>query len=477
MIGTDQIAKRPSADLLCLVAATVIGATAAIASPALAFGLAIFGGLAAVSLIRLSLSWVLFLIIAPWAGLANVLAGGRLVALGLDLFLILCTGLLLLGRDRVRIESDRSLSVANLGLWLVLVIGLTGILNPKGLALLGAMEGFRAFFLPILGLFAGYNIVKRNPRMDSTILTTLVIACCLVAAMGIRQALSPAPLDMAIITNSQTNIMPFQVTGTNRLRAFSPLPGPFHFGLLMMCGLLILFARMQHRMQLSHLAALPLLLVATALNATRLNWFGIAVGAVTLSLVSLDTVRLRRWLVRTATMLVGTSITLLLVLTLDILQPIRSFALSLIDPTTSTSFIFRVAGWRYDILPAILAHPWVGYGTGMAKDGLGPYTSHNLLLKLLIEGGVTLFSAYLVAVVAITVALVRRREHLGARLGLALLVGVHAAGMLGPILDAYPGNLFVWLLLGAALNLEPSIPAQTLQGTSSGEQAFSVLGT
>jgi hypothetical protein len=41
------------------------------------------------------------------------------------------------------------------------------------------------------------------------------------------------------------------------------------------------------------------------------------------------------------------------------------------------------------------------------------------------------------------------------------LAGVHAAGMFGPMLDAYPGNLFLWLLLGAAIASQA--PGELLQ--------------
>ena len=87
----------------------------------------------------------------------------------------------------------------------------------------------------------------------------------------------------------------------------------------------------------------------------------------------------------------------------------------------------------------------------LAKDGLGPFTSHNLFLKLLIEGGTALLAVYLVLIATAFVALWRRRQDHHAQLGIALLVGVHAAGMFGPILDAYPGNLLVWLIVGAGL--------------------------
>jgi O-antigen ligase len=142
----------------------------------------------------------------------------------------------------------------------------------------------------------------------------------------------------------------------------------------------------------------------------------------------------------------------LLVLQSQALAVISSFGSTLFRPLTNTSFVFRVFGWYHDVLPAIRQAPVFGHGTGMAKDGLGPYTSHSILFKILLEGGVLLLAIYLLAIVIVTTLLLRNlRQGRPQRVALACLVGVHVAGLFIPLLDTYPGNLYFWMMLGSGL--------------------------
>jgi hypothetical protein len=435
--------------------AVASGVALALLNPSLGGGLAVFIILLFVAQRQLAYSWLLAVAIAPWGTLANAITQGRLVPLGLDLFLIVFV-LTLLVQPRGTLARDAEVAVALVGSVTVQIVGAAEILNSRGLPIVDGMEGFRAFFLPLSGLAVGVFLGRRIESFGRDLAVAVVASVLIVAAMGIRQAIQPATIDLVIVQNSQSGLQPFLVTGTNRLRAFSPLPGPFHFGLLMLLGITVLagdtFARRTHW----RLAGLAFLVLALLLNATRLNWLGTAVALSVLLLSSLELASLHRWLVRLGSIALVALGSLWAFFQVESLEPIRRFAVSVIDPTTSTSFIYRVLGWRHDILPAIGRAPWVGYGTGMAKDGLGPLTSHNLFLKLLLEGGITLLVPYLVTITALTIALARRRAHPHARAGIALLAGVHAAGMFGPILDAFPGNLFFWLLLGTAVAVKPA---------------------
>jgi O-antigen ligase/polysaccharide polymerase Wzy-like membrane protein len=419
-------------------------------NPSLAFALSILAGLLAISYSGLSHAWLVVILVAPWGTLANAATQGRLVPLGLDLFLILFA-VALLGQPPERLKVDRIATVALLGGLLVQAIGLAEMLNPTGLPVVDAMEGFRAFFLPVSGLAIGVFLRRRGRAFGTDLSAAIVVSALTVAAMGIRQALIPGSMDLAIIQNSQSGLLPFLITGTNRLRAFSPLPGPFHFGLLMLIGIAALAAPTLRRWTRWRFIAVAFLVIALLFNATRLNWLGTAVAVGTILLSSLSFSSIRAWVIRLVAVVLALVATTWASFQLEALAPVRQFAMSLIDPTTTTSFIYRVLGWRHDIFPAIASAPWVGYGTGMAKDGLGPFTSHNVFLKLLLEGGGLLFGAYFVTMAAVVAALVRKRREPLAQFGLGLTAGVHAAGMFGPILDAYPANLFFWLVLGAGL--------------------------
>jgi O-antigen ligase len=269
--------------------------------------------------------------------------------------------------------------------------------------------------------------------------------------MGIRQFVAIGAVDWAIIHSSQSGILPFRATGSAVIRAFSPLPGPFHFGLLMMMGLTLVFARSMERARVGAILAALVMVPALAMNATRLNWMGTAAALAVAALAALRGDRAFRLLGRLCMAAAVAVAVLWQVIQSAAFASLARFSQTIMNPTSESSYVLRVQGWLTDIFPAIGRHPWLGYGTGMAKDGSGVYTSHNILLKVLIEGGVVLLVPYLLGLVACGVALWRRRDVPEARAAFALILGVHTGGMLGPLLDAFPANVFFWLLLGAGL--------------------------
>ncbi len=458
MAATPKIASEASGRRwLTIVVCGSLGAALAGLNPSLGAGVVALIFLLTVATYRLVYGLLVLVVMAPWASLTNVLTDGRLVALGLDCFVIAVTfvAAFVLLSDRYRLESSVLLAIAGTGV--TVLVGFIGMFNPKGLPLLGGMEGFRAFFLPIFGLPLGVFITRRQPQFGTHLGTAVLVAALAVALMGIRQALTLWPVDLAIIDFSQSGLLPFEITGTNRLRAFSPLPGPFHFGFLMMIAVTIAVASILERPRKPLALVMPLFATAMILNATRLNWLGAGVAIVASVGLSLKPARLIRWTGRLALLALVAAPLVWYLIQAPSMAPVRDLGRSLVNPWTTTSFVYRVLGWQHDVLPAIRASPLIGYGTGMAKDGLGPFTSHSLFFKVQLEGGALLLAAYLLTVCASVFALVRRHDVLIARLGLALTAGVLAAGTFGPVLDAYPGNLYFWLLIGSALGCDQSV--------------------
>ena len=440
-----------------------VGAAAlALQSPALAIAGSILLVFGLIAVADLRYGTVALILIAPWMTLGNVLAGERWVALGADALLMLLTvGAAAVMNGRT---MDRGSRVIGWVLFATLAIGALQMANPRGLSLLGDLEGYRAFFLPLLGIPIGYAMSRADPQFSGVLLRGVVASSLVVAVMGIRQAMAPGAIDWAIIESAQSDFLPFTITGTRRLRAFSPLPGPFHYGLMMSMALTVTVALALFRPRAWQAAAIGVVIAGLALNATRLNWAGAAVALVVVVIASLSSDRIVRWFPRLIALTVIASVTVWGVMRLAVLSPIRTFAGEfLADPLANTSYVYRILGWVTDIIPAIQSAPLVGYGTGMAKDGLGPFTSHNVLLKLLIEGGAILLIAYGILIALILLALWRTRStSVPARAGIAMILGAHAAGMFGPLLDAYPANVYLWLVLGGALSdaerPSPSIP-------------------
>lgn len=436
---------------VALGVAAAAAALLTLTSAAFAAAATLFIVVALVAVADLQIAVVVLLVMAPWMTLANVLVGGRWVALAADGLLILVFASLPSLSDGWRPRGPLKWITVS---WLaILFVGLAGMANPRGLNLLGDLEGYRAFFLPLLALPVGFVLVRRNASFERTMLLAIIGAAVCVALMGIRQAISISSIDLDIIQNAKSDFLPFTITGTNRLRAFSPLPGPFHFGLMMMIAITIVAGLALQRARAWHGMALVILLIALGLNATRLNWAGTLLAIISLFLLSLSCERLMR-----------TSMSVLILAlvgfgAIRLMGDVRGFATLqrfatsfFSNPLENTSYTYRVLSWFTEIIPAIRASPIFGYGTGMAKDGLGPYSSHNVILKLLIEGGALLLLPYLILLAFIMRALWRRRRiSLTARAAIALILGVHTAGMFGPILDAFPANEYFWLLIGVAL--------------------------
>ena len=429
-----------------LIALGAIGV--ALLDPTLAIALLLFATLFSMACRDVHAAVATVIVVAPWTTLTNSLLGGRFVPVGADAF-VLSAALLLPATIPRPWVLDRASRLSLHATLACVAIAILQIFNPRGLGIVGGAEGFRAFAMPMLALPLGLAIGRLRPASESALVRAILLASGLVAIMGIRQSIAISNLDMAIIEHAKSDYLPFLITGTNRLRAFSPLPGPFHFGLLMTEALLIVVAFLQEG-RLRFMALVALFLAALALNATRLNWLGCAVGLAVMVALSIEPKRLARWISRLlAALTVGAGVLWLLARAgFTVLE--RFAAAFFTNPTANTSYVYRVLGWVEDIIPAIKRAPLAGYGTGMAKDGLGPYTSHNILFKVLIEGGGLLFIPYIVAISALAVALYQRRKRPVARATLAIIAAVHAAGMFGPMLDTYPANLYFWLVAGLA---------------------------
>jgi O-antigen ligase len=122
--------------------------------------------------------------------------------------------------------------------------------------------------------------------------------------------------------------------------------------------------------------------------------------------------------------------------------------------------------WQETIIPAIQKHPWLGYGTSSAGEGLQNlyegtnalfFYSHNLYIKVLLELGIVGLIAFLWIIGESLWRGLRQLYkptsiHPQATLLLQWSVaGVMAflvSGFVIPNLDAYPTNYYFWLLLG-----------------------------
>jgi O-antigen ligase len=282
---------------------------------------------------------------------------------------------------------------------------------------------------------------------------------------------------MNIITTSGVSSITFHSAGA--LRAFSPTAGPFHLGLLAACVLVIgfVFHRSNSRpwpwLALASLAAFVL-----GATLTRANMIA-GLCALAVLVIGSQSLRGRVRSVAPAVLLVG-FVLVAAVFTVAVstvgsssstTHPATSGSTSAVTAgvsgqLSSKNLVLRVGYWA-DFAKAIEAQPLIGYGTSSAGDGFRHYYSgtghsyfdpHSLYLKPALElglAGLAIFLAILAMALRLGLRALRTDRAIGL-IWLGVLTAVAVSGITGPMLDAYPVNLFFWSMFGwAALVAAP----------------------
>jgi hypothetical protein len=397
--------------------------------------------------------------LAPSTGLLKVVSGQRYGPLLFDLLLVVVLVVVLLS-GRARFPAA--------GLWVILLIALAALemIHPNIPSLGLALEGFHKFmFLALAYFVAQAAFIDRKFLRQFAVL--LIIQATILALYGVKQFVLPSDFDWRLIGYSEPGAdISFTVAG--HLRAFATTSGPFHLGIYL-AGTIVLgvvlwpLARRWWRWGLA--AALLIMALGLGFTITKANWVG-AVAGIGLVLLLGGRLRvLKRFLPLLA--ILGAVLVFVVLPAVVALDPSGALALALRDvlnPTRAQTFLLRAASWQQVIVPAILEHPWLGYGTGAAGEGvqhnviaaggLGFY-SHSLYFKILLEMGVLGLAGFL----GLMGTVLWRGWRMQARIRdpflravllwcLGFAVAMLVSCIAGPMLDAYPGNMLFWFALG-----------------------------
>lgn len=432
----------------------------------------------------------LVIVLGEWTGLARAMIGAPVYAAALDIALAALVGWLAVRVIRARSFRPDRLSVL-IGAYIVL--SLVEMFNPNVPNLAAGTEGFRKTALTMVAFFVVRYSGDTDPRRFLKIVAVGSIPAFL---WSIRQVISPLPIELKIITTSGVSSITFHASGV--LRAFAPTAGPFHLGLLAACMLVVgLILSRSGRKSWPWLAFACLAAFVLGATLTRANVIAALCSLVVL-VIGAPSLRERLRSVAPAAMIVA-FMAFAAVFTVAIptagapsptstptptpksaAEQAKSVAAGVQKQLNDKNLVLRVGYWA-DFVQAIEAKPLIGYGTSSAGDGFSHYYSgtgrsyfdpHSLYLKPGLElglGGMAIILVILILGVRVGLRALRADRAIGL-VWLGVLTAVAVSGVTGPMLDAYPVNLFFWSMFGwAALVAYPrpkSSPVPSIEDAS-----------
>lgn len=434
-------------------------------------------------------STLLALVVAlgMWTGLARAVVGAPVYAFVLDA----ATIAFLLGACVVAWPRRRDLHAHPVDLLAATFVAfaVVEIFNPNVPSVLVGVEGFRKTAFTV----AGYAIVRLTPGFDGERFVRLVALGAIPALVwSIRQWLAPFGVEQLIIDSSGVSSTSFH-SGTV-LRAFAPTASPFHLGIL--AGAVAIIAAV-FRTPIRVWGTVALIAAfALGLSLTRANIIATIVALAVVATVQV--IRQRRpWLVG-AGVLIGALTVVVALGAASSRPPYRvdppptagatqtpaagatngaggDGGIALPDPTKDKSLRFRFQFWEAQ-LNAFVDQPLIGYGTSAAADGFGRlyagrdsvrFEPHSIYLKILLEQGV--IGAIVFGLLLLALGFLAVRGQIRGTpfdlIALGVIVLLLVSGLTGPMLDAYPFNLFFWIIVGGVVSgaatgyaARPSVP-------------------
>jgi O-antigen ligase len=407
---------------------------------------------------------ILLLVFVPLTGILKAVTGSRFAPLTFDLGILLVCGLHFvegLGRRKLKASRLDLLFVA------FLLVAFVQMFNPNVPSLQAGVEGFRKFAFMSIAFYIGRHIMRPGDLARTRWLMLLVSIP--IALYGIKQFLFLSAIDLRMVELATASRTTYFMGGW--IRPFSTLPGPFHLGLylvVVLLALVLLLTDKRNKTPAHLLLGMGLLLHVVVLFMTRTkgNWVGLVAGLGVLVLLQAKNPVKALFRFAGVVLVGGSATALILALTSETAYAVLQEAiLAVTNPLAAPTFIYRLQLWQETVIPALLAHPFMGYGTSSAGEGLVNlymgtsstyFLSHSLYLKVLLElglGGLLLFFLIVGSSLKRGWQALWRRHGLGdteplLMWSLAVVASFLISGLVIPTLDAYPANYYFWLLLG-----------------------------
>lgn len=324
----------------------------------------------------------------------------------------------------------------------VLVLWTALLFHPNVPDILTGLEGWRKSVLALVGLVLGVGVTRGRRVLEDYVVGVLV-AALLISIAG-HLWLNP----LVELVRRNAAVYTGEFGGEERLQGV--FAGPFHIAAAAVLVIGWAGVRFVDRKTLS-LVAIGVGTIALHLSLVRTAYVALAAVIVCLVIVLPMSRRLRLSLIVGG----GAACVLLAVLVLSGALAGTVFG-SIFEAASDGRVLNRFPGYA-EALQLFSRSPVWGWGAGAAGDALGSrfsdgfehVTSHNILLKILVEAGIL----GLISWTALAVVLVRSvswRSPEG-RVALVSIVGLLVFGVVGSSIEALPVTYFLFVLVGLAV--------------------------
>ncbi|GAA1946174.1 hypothetical protein GCM10009798_01440 [Nocardioides panacihumi] len=319
------------------------------------------------------------------------------------------------------------------------------LLLPNVPGLNVGMLGIRKSMLALWGIVLGASIARAKVQ-SAWRWTSGLLAAGMVISIALQLFLPD--LASRVAGSTQADQYTGQIDGIVRMHGI--FAGPFHAAL---CGITLVGIGVAVSREARRTGLLFIALGATGIYLTQVRTAYVAVAMIVLAFVLLSQSfsSLARRILVCGVAAVGA---LVLAFKLDAgfvgtLDSIRHFS-------QDNRFEGRLPGWHEGLL-MFRESPLFGWGPGAAGDVMDLYfpaplrhvTSHNILLKFVVEGGVIGLAMFL-----IVLALAWRHLEFGTTRGLTgglVLVGLMGLGLTGSAIETLPVSYLLFVLVGLGL--------------------------
>lgn len=363
---------------------------------------------------------------------------------------LMCAGLALCLLRRRLLDPAVILVLTIMAFWVLL-----GLLLPNVPSLYVAGLGVRKTTMALTGVVVAIGLPATARRT-----MVLHVAASLVAALSVSIALHTfAPsVEAGVVRTAGADTDLY----LNEARLQGVFPGPFHAALAAVL-ILILIPVVARRSRAA--AAVTLVVGASGLFLTSVRSAIIAVGAGLLALALSGGDRRQR--LQRGGIVAAAGAALVLAAVVFGGARIRAALGSLLTPWDDSRLLNRLEFYR-EGWSLVSASPVYGWGPGSAGDTMETYfvgahhvNSHNLGLKLLIEGGVVGLALWLGLLGLLVVRLWRARNSDLRAAGIGALVALLVYGLTGSAIEALPVSTYLLMVVTLATLSPPSDEPRT----------------
>lgn len=361
-------------------------------------------------------------------------------------------------RDERRGGSPVTWATMIMAFWVILM------LHPNVPSIDVGALGFRKTVFCLVGLVIGASVAKHLvPAVERTTVRILTAA---VLSSVVLHALFPT-VERNIVQRS-ADVYTAVLEGEARLQGV--FAGPFHAAVAGLILVVWAIARYEtYKVEAIVVLMVGIVCLYGTLVRTAYVALALALATMILSSRTFGTV-----VKRVAS---GSAICIAALLLVSHVSPaVLSVVESILGYAADTRFLGRFDGY-WEGLALFSQSPIAGWGAGSAGDTLASFfifgehvTSHNIVLKILVEGGLIGLILWIGLIISIT-----RRIGRGtplAALAAGLIGVVVGMGLTGSSLEALPLTFLGFLLIGLAVD-QPDTP---LQGSKNRLRSSSLLG-